>query len=106
MAYENCRLSTNQRAMVRAEAVEEIHHLARHQGRTAYTPSNGRPGEATSSIDGWNAAKKHIGTPFLVDRDGAIYRTFKDDREWIFHLGLAGTQGRYDKASIRHRVCQ
>ena len=76
------------------------------QGRTAYTPSNGRPGEATTSIDGWNAAKKHIGTPFLVDRDGAIYRTFKDDREWIFHLGLAGTQGRYDKASIRHRVCQ
>ncbi len=70
------------------------------QGRTACTPSNGRPGEATSSIDGWNAAKKHIGTPFLVDRDGTIYRTFKDDREWIFHLGLAGTQGRYDKASI------
>jgi len=70
------------------------------QGRTAYTPSNGRPGEATSSIDGWNAAKKHIGTPFLVDRDGTIYRTFKDDREWIFHLGLASTQGRYDKASI------
>jgi hypothetical protein len=70
------------------------------QGRTACTPSNGRPGEATSSIDGWNAAEKHIGTPFLVDRDGTIYRTFKDDREWIFHLGLAGTQGRYDKASI------
>jgi N-acetylmuramoyl-L-alanine amidase/Putative peptidoglycan binding domain len=70
------------------------------QGRTAYTPSNRRPGEATSSIDGWNAAKKHIGTPFLVDRDGTIFRTFKDDREWIFHLGLAGTQGRYDKASI------
>ena len=70
------------------------------QGRTAYTPSNGRPGEATSSIDGWNAAKKHIGTPFLVDRDGTIYRTFKDDREWIFHLGLAGSKGQYDKASI------
>ena len=70
------------------------------QGRTAYTPFNGRPGEATSSIDGWNAAKKHIGTPFLVDRDGTIYRTFKDDREWIFHLGLADTQGQYDKASI------
>jgi hypothetical protein len=70
------------------------------QGRTAYTPSNGRPGEATSSIDGWNADEKRIGTPFLVDRDGTIYRTFKDEREWIFHLGLANTKGRYDRASI------
>ncbi|HEU4770814.1 MAG TPA: hypothetical protein VFS68_01535, partial [Candidatus Udaeobacter sp.] len=70
------------------------------QGRTAYTPSNGRPGEATSSIDGWNADEKRIGTPFLVDRDGTIYRTFEDEREWIFHLGLANTKGRYDRASI------
>ncbi|MEO7723941.1 MAG: N-acetylmuramoyl-L-alanine amidase [Chthoniobacterales bacterium] len=70
------------------------------QGRTACTPSNGRPGVATSSIDGWNADEKHIGTPFLVDRDGTIYRTYKDEREWIFHLGLAETKGRYDKASI------
>ena len=70
------------------------------QGRTACTPSNGHPGVATSSIDGWNADENHVGTPFLVDRDGTIYRTFKDEREWIFHLGLAGTKGRYDKASI------
>jgi len=70
------------------------------QGRTAYTPANGRPGLATSSIDGWNADEAHVGTPFLVDRDGTIYRTFKDEREWIFHLGLANTKGRYDKASI------
>lgn len=70
------------------------------QGRTADTPANGRPGLATSSIDGWNADELHVGTPFLVDRDGTIYRTFKDEREWIFHLGLANTKGRYDKASI------
>ncbi len=70
------------------------------QGRTACTPSNGNPGQATSSIDGWNDNPDHIGTPFLVDRDGTIYRTFKDEREWIYHLGLPGTNGRYDKASI------
>jgi len=51
------------------------------QGRTACTPSNGHPGVATSSIDGWNADENHVGTPFLVDRDGTIYRTFKDERE-------------------------
>lgn len=70
------------------------------QGRTQHTPSNGSPGHATSSIDGWNESPDHIGTPFLVDRDGTIYRTFKDEREWIYHLGLLGTNGRYDKASI------
>ena len=70
------------------------------QGRTACTPSNGSPGHATSSIDGWNESPDHVGTPFLVDRDGTIFRTFKDEREWIYHLGLLGTNGRYDKASI------
>ncbi|HXM26983.1 MAG TPA: peptidoglycan-binding domain-containing protein [Chthoniobacterales bacterium] len=70
------------------------------QGRSSATPVNGKPGEATSSIDGWNDAEKHIGTPYLIDREGTIYRTFKDDSQWIFHLGLKGTNGLYDKASV------
>lgn len=69
-------------------------------GRTAKTPYNGQPGQATTSIDGWNQDKVRIGTPYLVDRNGTIYRTFKDDREWIYHLGLSGTDGAYDKVSV------
>jgi hypothetical protein len=68
-------------------------------GRTAATPANGAAGRATTSIDGWNADDAHVGAPWVVDRDGTIYRTF-DDRAWIFHLGLKGTQGKYDKASV------
>lgn len=68
-------------------------------GRTANTPSNGKPGQATSSIDGWNNDEFHVGAPWLVDRDGTIYRTF-DDSEWIYHLGLKGTNGSFDKASV------
>jgi hypothetical protein len=34
-----------------------------------------------------------------VDRDGTIYKTF-DDTAWIYHLGIKGTNGRYDKASV------
>ena len=77
-------------------------HVVWHgtQGRTAKTPFNGQPGKATSSIDGWNGTPDHVGTPYLVDRDGTIYRTFKDDAEWIFHLGLKGTNGQFDKASV------
>ena len=70
-------------------------------GRTSATPINGQPGKATSTIDWWNnePESKPIGAPWVVDRDGTIYKTF-DDREWIFHLGLPNTNGKYDKASV------
>lgn len=77
-------------------------HIVWHgtSGRTAKTPFHGEPGRATSSIDGWNGNPDHVGTPYLIDRDGTIYRTFQNDAEWIFHLGLKETDGKYDKASV------
>jgi len=76
-------------------------HIVWHgtMGRTALTPYNGKPGKATTSIDAWNNDTTRVGTPWLVDRDGTIYRCF-DDKKWIFHLGLSGTKGKYDKSSI------
>jgi N-acetyl-anhydromuramyl-L-alanine amidase AmpD len=76
-------------------------HIVWHgtQGRTAMTPSHGRPGDATSSIDGWNDDPQHVGATYLIDRDGTTYRTF-DDKYWIYHLGLKGTNGAYDKRSV------
>jgi len=68
-------------------------------GRTRDTPYNGQPGKATSTIDGWNDDDKRIGTPWVVDRDGTIFRTF-DDRQWIAHLGIPNSNNKYDKASV------
>ncbi len=68
-------------------------------GRTSDTPVYSRPGRATTSIEGWNVEGSRVGAPYLVDRDGTIYQTF-DDSEWIYHLGLPGTKGWYDKASV------
>lgn len=68
-------------------------------GRTRDTPAAGRPGRATTSIDGWNLNAERVGAPYLVDRDGTIYKTF-DDSGWIYHLGLHGTNGRYDRQSV------
>lgn len=68
-------------------------------GRTRDTPFHGRPGYATTSIEGWNRNPHRVGAPWLVDRDGKIYRTF-DDAGWIYHLGLKGTNGRYDRSSV------
>jgi len=68
-------------------------------GRTRDTPASGRPGRATTSIDGWNLNAERVGAPYVVDRDGTIYKTFEDSA-WIYHLGLKGTNGRYDKSSV------
>jgi hypothetical protein len=69
------------------------------EGRTRCSPASGRPGRATTSIDAWNLDALRVGAPYLVDRDGAIYKTF-DESGWIYHLGLAGTKGRYDRSSV------
>ena len=77
-------------------------HVVWHgtMGRTRLTPYNGNPGQATSSIDGWNSdSLGRVGSTYLVDRAGTVYRCF-DERYWIFHLGLSGTNGRYDKTSV------
>ncbi len=68
-------------------------------GRTSHTPVSGKPGKATTSIDGWNLSEDRVGAPYVVDRDGTIYKTF-NDTDWIYHLGLKGTAGRYDKCSV------
>ncbi len=68
-------------------------------GRTAHTPVSGRPGKATTSIDGWNLTADRVGAPWLVDRDGTVFETFNDSG-WIYHLGLKGTNGAYDKQSV------
>jgi N-acetylmuramoyl-L-alanine amidase len=68
-------------------------------GRTAHTPVSGRPAKATTSIDGWNRNADRVGAPWLVDRDGTVYKTF-EDCAWIYHLGLPGTRGRYDRSSV------
>lgn len=69
------------------------------EGRTRNTLASGRPGRATTSIDAWNLDALRVGAPYLVDRDGTIYKTF-EDTGWIYHLGLNGTKGRYDRASV------
>lgn len=67
-------------------------------GRTLHTRL-GHPGRATPSIDGWNLGALRVGASYLVDRDGTIYKTV-DDAGWIYHLGIQGTNGRYDQASV------
>ena len=69
------------------------------QARTRCTPVAGNPGRVTYPIDAWYLAGTRVGAPYVVDRDGTIYKTF-DDKGWIYHLGLNGTKARYDQGSV------
>ena len=77
-------------------------HVVWHgtQGRTNQTPFNGKPGKATSSIDGWNTdSLGRVGATYLIDRNGDTYRCFQE-KYWIYHPGLTGTDGKYDKKAV------
>jgi N-acetylmuramoyl-L-alanine amidase-like protein len=76
-------------------------HIVWHgtAARTIHTPIRNVPGQATTTIDLWNLAVGRNGAPWLVDRDGTIYKTFEDSG-WNYHLGLGGTHARYDRDSV------
>lgn len=46
---------------------------------------------AKDAIDWWNQTAEHVGTPFVIDRDGTIFQCF-DERKWAFSLGVKGAQ--------------
>jgi N-acetyl-anhydromuramyl-L-alanine amidase AmpD len=56
-------------------------------------------GSAKSTFDYWKTDPQHIGTAFLIERDGTIYETFPPEH-WAYHLGLKGALGDCDRRSI------
>jgi N-acetyl-anhydromuramyl-L-alanine amidase AmpD len=60
---------------------------------------------AKNVIDYWNGDEPQIATPFVIDGNSAsIYECYNPDY-WSYHLGIKGTKGRLDKASIGVEVC-
>jgi N-acetyl-anhydromuramyl-L-alanine amidase AmpD len=60
---------------------------------------------AKNVIDYWNSDEPQIATPFIVDGiDGSLYECYSPDY-WSYHLGVKGTKGRLDKASIGVEIC-
>lgn len=59
-------------------------------------------GTARGTFNHWQAQPERIGTAYLVERDGTVYRTFPDDC-WAYHLGLRGAAaagGYHERRSI------
>lgn len=56
-------------------------------------------GTASSTFQWWKMDPKHIGTSYIVGRDGRIFEVFPPEA-WAWHLGIKGTNGFYDKESI------
>lgn len=57
---------------------------------------------AAGAIAWWNQTPDHVGTAYVIDRDGTIYEVF-DPKSWAYHLGIPaknGGDGMDDKDSI------
>src|SRR5882724_6857752 len=55
-------------------------------------------GSAESTFEYWRTDEQHIGTAYIVDRDGTVYEVFPPEC-WAYHLGLKTTR-EVDKRSI------
>ena len=54
---------------------------------------------ASGAIDWWNQTPDHVGTAYVLDRDGTIYEVF-DPKSWGYHLGVRGDDNWQEKHSI------
>lgn len=54
---------------------------------------------AQGAIDWWNQTPEHVGTAYVIDRDGTIFEVFEPNR-WAYHLGVKGDDDYIEKASI------
>ena len=54
---------------------------------------------ARSAFETWRRDPAHVGTAYLVDRDGTIYEVFPPEY-WAAHLGVKGTRNVHDRRSI------
>jgi len=61
-------------------------------------------GSAQSTFDFWRTDPQHIGTHYLVERDGRVYQTFPIEG-WAFHLGLKRAASAIENRSIGIEIC-
>lgn len=54
---------------------------------------------ADGAINWWNQTPDHVGTAYVIDRDGKVYETF-DPKCWGYHLGVKGDDDQIEKKSI------
>ena len=54
---------------------------------------------ARGAFDWWNQTPDHVGTAYIIERDGTIYEVFEPN-QWGFHLGLKGDDDYMEKHSI------
>lgn len=54
---------------------------------------------ADGAIHWWNQTPSHVGTAYVIDRDGTIYECF-DPCLWAYHLGIKGDTNNMERKSI------
>lgn len=62
-------------------------------------------GNAKNVIHGWNFKPERVGTAFVIDGEGKIFKAFEPEH-WAWHLGIkTNSNSSLNKASIGIEVC-
>jgi N-acetyl-anhydromuramyl-L-alanine amidase AmpD len=60
---------------------------------------------AKNAIHGWNFNPEKVGTAYVIDGDGTVYKAFEPE-DWAYHLGLKTDSNlKLNKESIGIEVC-
>lgn len=55
---------------------------------------------AQSALRWWASNAERVGTPYVIDRDGTIYRAFDPAQRWAYHLGVGQHRVWWERTSI------
>ena len=76
-----------------------------HEKNQLYLHFTAGSGNAKGVIDYWDGNEPRIATAYVIDGYGGnIFECF-NPKYWSYHLGVKGTRGRLDKASIGIEIC-
>lgn len=54
---------------------------------------------AKGAISWWRETPEHVGTAYVIDKDGTIYKAFEDNC-WAYHLGMKGDDDFYERSAV------
>jgi|TARA_R110000851_G_scaffold85152_3_gene185310 N-acetyl-anhydromuramyl-L-alanine amidase AmpD len=95
----NFEINRNQK-LSRSQYIKQV-----HDKNQLYLHFTAGSASAKGVIDYWDGNQPRIATAYVIDGyAGNIFECF-NPKYWSYHLGVKGTKGRLDKASIGVEIC-
>lgn len=91
--------------IIKTPLLEEQYYKTVHKKNQIVIHHTVSNGNAKNVVAWWNKTKEHIGTAFIIDREGVIHQCF-DPKLWAHHLGMKHPQNiKLNQQSIGIELC-